>query len=95
MADLDLTELRRQIDAASPKNGPGRVVKLERGYAKAIIAEIEQAAAHGMRVHTSLLDPVTVYVNMMHGQIAKPSVRQIIHIYGREALLAELEPSDA
>lgn len=94
MADLDLTELRRQIEAASPKNGPGRVVKLERGYAKAILAEIEHACAHEMRVHITLLDPLTVYMNMLHGQVAKPSVRQIVHLYGREALLAELEPSD-
>lgn len=32
-----------------------------------------------------LSDPVTVHANMLRGTIAKPTVEQIIHLYGREA----------
>lgn len=32
-----------------------------------------------------LTDPVTVHANMLRGTIAKPTVDQIIHLYGREA----------
>ena len=32
-----------------------------------------------------LTDPVVVHANMLRGTIAKPTVEQIIHLYGREA----------
>lgn len=32
-----------------------------------------------------LTDPVTVHANMLRGTIAKPTVEQIVHLYGREA----------
>lgn len=32
-----------------------------------------------------LTDPVAVHVNMLRGTIAKPTVEQIVHLYGREA----------
>lgn len=32
-----------------------------------------------------LSDPVTVHANMLRGSIAKPTVEQIVHLYGREA----------
>lgn len=35
-------------------------------------------------------DPVTVHANMLRGTIAKPTVEQIIHLYGRGTLLAAL-----
>ena len=34
-----------------------------------------------------LADPVAVHINMLRGGIAKPSIRDIIHLYGRDALL--------
>jgi hypothetical protein len=37
-----------------------------------------------------LQDPVTVHVNMLRGGIAKPSITNIIHLYGAEALTAAL-----
>jgi hypothetical protein len=37
----------------------------------------------------SLSDPTAVHLNMLRGGIAKPSVPNIWHLYGEEALLAE------
>lgn len=37
-----------------------------------------------------LSDPVTVHANMLRGTIAKPTVEQIIHLYGRDALMTAL-----
>ncbi len=37
-----------------------------------------------------LSDPVAVHLNMLRGTIAKPSVEQIIHLYGAEVLRAAL-----
>lgn len=35
-----------------------------------------------------LIDPNAVHMNMLRGTLAKPSVDQIVHIYGPEALAA-------
>lgn len=42
------------------------------------------------RLLTALTDPNAVHVNMLRGGIAKPSIAQIIHIYGEEAIRAAL-----
>ncbi|WWT39624.1 hypothetical protein [Microcystis phage Mel-JY03] len=39
-----------------------------------------------------LTDPVTVHANMLRGTIAKPTVEQIIHLYGVDALTKALAP---
>ena len=44
-----------------------------------ILAALEAAPVH------DLTDSVTVHANMLRGTIAKPTVDQIIHLYGREA----------
>jgi hypothetical protein len=38
----------------------------------------------------ALKDPNVVHVNMLRGGIARPSLAQIIHIYGEEAIRATL-----
>lgn len=38
----------------------------------------------------ALKDPNVVHVNMLRGGIAQPSIAQIIHIYGEDAILAAL-----
>ena len=55
------------------------------------ILERAQALADEVRL---LQDPNAVHINMLRGSIAKPSVGQIIHLYGRETLLAALEPEE-
>jgi len=39
-----------------------------------------------------LTDPVVVHANMLRGSIAKPTVEQIVHLYGVDALTAALAP---
>lgn len=41
-------------------------------------------------VAARLSDPVTVHANMLRGTIAKPTVEQIIHLYGVDALAKAL-----
>ena len=43
----------------------------------------EQATAS---LQEALADPNVVHVNMLRGGIAKPSIAQIVHIYGSEGL---------
>ena len=52
---------------------------------RALDAEAEVARLEG-----ALSDPVAVHANMLRGTIAKPTVEQIIHIYGADALRAAL-----
>lgn len=42
----------------------------------------------------ALADPNSVHVNMLRGDIALPSVAQIIHIYGEDKLRAALSNKD-
>jgi hypothetical protein len=49
-----------------------------------------QADADTREFVLQLNDPKVVHQHMLRGAIATPSVHQIIHIYGAEALLAEL-----
>jgi hypothetical protein len=53
--------------------------------------EAEARATRSGKVDCAeLADPNVVHVNMLRGGIAKPSIAQIIHIYGEEALIAAL-----
>lgn len=55
------------------------------------------------RLDAALRDPLAVYHNMLRGTIAKPDIRQIIHLYGitafREAMgenpMAQMDVADA
>jgi hypothetical protein len=65
MARPDLAELRRQIEMSSPVHGPGRIVKLDRQYAKALLKELEQdgnehwPAEIARRIETAPRDTMT------------------------------------
>lgn len=48
-------------------------------------ATLERFAALAPTDAPDLADPVTVHANMLRGSIAKPTVEQIVHLYGREA----------
>ncbi len=41
----------------------------------------------------ALQDPLAVHLNMLRGTIAKPTVEQIIHLYGVDALCRGLAPT--
>lgn len=57
-------------------------------YERRILAALEPAEAGGV----DLSSPVAVHMNMLRGTIAKPTVEQIIHLYGFDALLTALRP---
>ena len=42
-------------------------------------------------LQAQLADPVAVHANMLRGTIAKPSIYQIMHIYGRDALMRAMD----
>ena len=44
-------------------------------------------------VQPDLTDPVVVHANMLRGTIAKPTLDQIIHLYGVDALCRALVPA--
>jgi hypothetical protein len=52
------------------------------------------AEAKAVRLEGALSDPVAVHANILRGTIAKPTVEQIIHIYGADALRAALTEGD-
>lgn len=43
------------------------------------------------RLRAALSDPVAVHINMLRGVIAKPTLAQIVHLYGEDALRAAIE----
>ena len=51
---------------------------------------IRQVVEPSMVQADLLLDPNVIHVNMLRGSIAKPSLKQIIHIYGAENLYSEI-----
>lgn len=73
----DLVERLRSVDVSWSETGEWCAEAADR--IEALEAEI-----------TALSDPVVVHVNMLRGGIAKPSLAQIIHIYGEEAIRAAL-----
>jgi hypothetical protein len=46
----------------------------------------EAAQAEIERLRAILADPNAVHINMLNGTIAKPSIRQMLHLHGEEAL---------
>jgi len=53
-------------------------------------AKVEALTAERDALREALADPNAVHANLLRGSIARPSVSQIIHVYGREAILTEL-----
>lgn len=47
------------------------------------------------RLRAALQDPATVHINMLRGTIAKPTLAQIIHLYGDESIRAALTAQPA
>lgn len=39
------------------------------------------------RLRAVMSDPAAVHINMLRGAIAKPSIRNIVHLYGADALI--------
>lgn len=61
--------------------------------AQAAIGYVEQLIYSALRnLEYSLADPVLVHANIIRGTIAKPTLEQIIHMYGVDALCKALVP---
>lgn len=54
----------------------------------------KEALTELKKLQTLLADPSAVHLNMLRGSIAKPSPRQIVHIYGRDVLAKTLADPD-
>ena len=78
-----IAALEAQLEAATGQ----AVVKPLAGAALAEILRVEFSA-----IQAALQDPVAVHANMLRGTIAKPSIEQIIHLYGVDALCKALAP---
>lgn len=71
----------------------------ERGFiheATVIRAEADRLSAllgpeENLKLRAVLADPIAVHLNMLRGGIAKPSVANIIHLYGANVLRTALE----
>lgn len=61
--------------------------------ADTITALIALATAQAAQI-AGLQDPVAVHANMLRGTIAKPTLEQVIHLYGRDALVKALEATE-
>lgn len=59
---------------------------------KAAFAAYKSAVNHVPDLAAELTDPIAVHANMLRGTIAKPTVEQIIHLYGVDALCKALVP---
>ena len=62
----------------------------QEAYEAQLEAEAELAAAQ--QREAALSDPICVHVNMLRGTIAKPTLDQIVHLYGVDALCKALMP---
>ena len=61
--------------------------------ANSMDADFESYAKVHPAVQPDLTDPVVVHANMLRGTIAKPTLDQIIHLYGVDALCRALVPA--
>lgn len=83
---------------AAYSNDQGRLQNAARVYGayeikSMILALIPTPASHGVTAGAdvaALQDPIAVHANMLRGTIAMPSVANIIHLYGADALRAAL-----
>ncbi len=85
MAAIDAPDVAELVEA-----------KQERDDAMALthetIRQLKAAKSELLNVEFGLADPVAVHQNMLRGTIAKPTVEQIIHLYGVDALCRALAP---
>ena len=80
-------------DIAQQAARDARDVFSEDSQAQSAVGYMEQLIYSALRnFEYSLADPVLVHANMLRGTIAKPTLEQIIHLYGVDALCKALMP---
>jgi len=100
LREVTLATLRgvsANLEAAEAKVAELVEAKQERDDAMALsnetIRQLKAAKSELLNVEFGLADPVAVHQNMLRGTIAKPTVEQIIHLYGVDALCRALAPA--
>lgn len=73
------------------RDDAGAAVKMSMTPDRANALTARIMAALGVTPAPDLSDPVTVHANMLRGSIAKPTVEQIVHLYGREAFQSMID----
>jgi hypothetical protein len=87
-----VAELTRERDEAlSAARQQDKLREATLGTLRSVSAALDAAEAKVARLEGALSDPVAVHANMLRGTIAKPTVEQIIHLYGADALRAALK----
>ena len=79
---------RALLDARAERDSIGTMYATVAEENKALEAELAAAQQR----EAALSDPICVHVNMLRGTIAKPTLEQIIHLYGVDALCKAIMP---
>ena len=88
---VDLKKARLERDLSTANFQVDRLLVLANSMDddfQATKARLEKLLGHV----ASLNDPITVHSNMLRGVIARPTIQQIIHLYGVDALCKALAP---
>lgn len=92
MTDLTDDQVKALLDEMTfAMFGDGTDDTISEKLARALLDARTELAAAQQR-EAALSDPICVHVNMLRGTIAKPTLEQIIHIYGVDALCKALMP---
>ncbi len=86
MAAIDAPDVAELVEALRERDDA-------MALAHETIRQLKAAKSELSNVEFSLADPVAVHVNMLRGTIAKPTVEQIVHLYGVDALCKALVPA--
>lgn len=81
-----LRELRQRIEGFVPFEQAEYIGSLFDAVKMAAPPAQPDAAAELARVKALLQDPAAVHVALLRGEIAKPDIRAMLHVYGSEAL---------
>ena len=93
LAPADGLAMVQELRAEARENAMQALASMgqaQEAYEAQLEAEAELAAAQ--QREAALSDPICVHVNMLRGTIAKPTLEQIIHLYGVDALCKALMP---
>ncbi len=92
MTDLTDDQVKALLDEMTfAMFGDGTDDTISEKLARALLDARTELAAAQQR-EAALSDPICVHVNMLRGTIAKPTLEQIIHLYGVDALCRALVP---
>jgi len=92
---ITVEDAKKLLDEAASEHGDMRGVRKLRDAAPDLARALLDARAKLAQARAdteALSDPNAVHINMLRGTIAKPTIEQIIHLYGVDALCRALVP---